>query len=331
MDNLTSEFEPVRVGLIGVGRHARGVLLPALSLVPEISLCCLSTRHSETARAAADRYRVRGYVGFEDMLDHPGLEAVLVVGAEHGPVIAGALEAGLHVWSEMPAVDSTETATYLRQLVMRRRRIVEVGANLRHAPIYQRMRQLLLDWNEASPGPRLIQTQYYPYIGHFYNLMLYLNGAIEAVFATKGALETLVTARFANGDLGTVVSRRFENDSVPFECVSISGEDGLLTADDGRELHFFQARESQTATQLSFASAEGSVQSPTFSMPYGGLSQLVLRGYAPELQHFALRIRKGAAPVCDLDDMERTLLVREAVDRSSASGQWEEVASLGSR
>src|SRR5207248_10617424 len=78
--SLLPDFEPVRVGMIGVGRHARQVLLPALTLVPEIELCCVSTAHTDTARAASARYRVKAYVGFEDMLDHADLEAVLVVG-----------------------------------------------------------------------------------------------------------------------------------------------------------------------------------------------------------------------------------------------------------
>src|SRR6184192_2585756 len=82
--SLTPEFDPVRVGLIGVGRHARLILLPALALVPELQLCCVATAHTDTARAASERYRVKAYIGFEDMLDHPGMEAVLVVGGQHG-------------------------------------------------------------------------------------------------------------------------------------------------------------------------------------------------------------------------------------------------------
>lgn len=328
--SLTPEFDPVRVGMIGVGRHARLILLPALALVPELQLCCVSTAHADTARAAGERYRVKAYIGFEDMLDHPDLEAVLVVGGQHGPEMLAALEAGLHVWCETPAITSSESAGYAREQAARSKRVVEVGSCLRHAPIYRRFRDLLQEWNNASPGPRLFQAQYYPYVGHFYNLMLYLNGAVEEVFAAKGALETLVTLRFASGELGSVVSRRFQNDSVPFEELAASGEDGLLVASDGRELRFYRTGEARAAMHLTFDVASAALLNPSFSMPYGGLNQLYLRGYVPELEYFARRIRKGLPPVCDIDEMERTLLVREAIDRSAASGAWEKVAMLES-
>jgi len=328
LTSLTPDFEPVRVGMIGVGRHARLILLPALALVPELQLCCVATAHADTARAASERYRVKAYIGFEDMLDHPDLEAVLVVGGQHGPEMLAALEAGLHVWCETPAVASSESAGYVRDEARRAKRLVEVGSCLRHAPIYRRLRDRLVEWKTELPGPRLYQAQYYPYVGHFYNLMLYLNGAIEEVFAAKAALETLVTLRFASGELGSVVSRRFQNDSVPFEEVAVSGEDGLLVASDGSELRFYRTGEARAAMHLTFDIATAELQAPSFSMPYGALNQLYLRGYVPELEYFAQRVRKGAPPVCDIDEMERTLLVREAIDRSSASGAWEKVAML---
>jgi len=327
--SLSPDFEPVRVGMIGIGRHARLILLPALSLIPELRLCCVATAHTDTARAASDRYRVKAYVGFEDMLDHPELEAVLVVGGQHGPEMLAALDAGLHVWCETPAITSSESAGDVRRQAARSRRMVEVGSCLRHAPIYRKMRELVTEWKEQSAGPRLFQARYYPYVGHFYNLMLYLNGAIEEVFAAKGALETLVTLRFASDELGTVVSRRFQNDSVPFEEVAVSGENGLLLAVDGRELRFYHTGEARAAMHLTFDVAGADLQGPTFSMPYGALNQLYLRGYVPELEYFARRVRQGLPPVCDVDEMERTLLVREAIDRSAASGAWEKVATLG--
>jgi len=170
---------------------------------------------------------------------------------------------------------------------------------------------------------RLFQAQYYPYVGHIYSLLHYLNGPVEGVQAAKGGLETIVTLRFANGDLGSVVSRRFQNDSIPYESLAVSGQTGLLVASNGLELRFHRTREGRTATQLSFDVADGTFHSPTFSMPYAGLNQLYLRGYVPELAYFARRVREGLPPVCGIGDMEQTLLVRQAVDRSAVSGSWE--------
>lgn len=321
----TAEFPPVRVGMIGAGRHARQVLLPALSLTPELHLAAICTAHVETAEAAGQRYRVPTYVGYEAMLQEAELDAVLVVGGSHRGEMLACLDAGLHVWCETPAVDSPETAA----LVTTRARIagllVEVGSCLRFAPIYRRLKKELDCWRRDCPGTRLFQCRYYPYVGHFYNLLLWLNGQVAEVCAVKGDTETLVQLRFANGDLGTVTARRFHNDSVPYEQVAVSAESGLLVAENGQELRRYRSGEKKAPAQLEFGSSDVEIWSPTFSMPYGRLNHLYLRGYVPELEHFARRVRREEPSVSGLDDMLQTLRIRQAIDRSAERRAWEPV------
>lgn len=323
---LAPDFRPVRVGMIGAGRHARQILLPALSLVPELELVALCTAHEETARDAGRRYRVPAYVGYEAMLDAADLEAVLVVGGQHCPEMLAAVAAGCHVWCETPCVTSSDMAADVRLSAQDVGRMVEVGSCLRHAPVYRRLQKELDTWRRDCPGPRLLQCRYYPYIGHFYNLLLWLNGPVREVCSARSETESLVLLRFENGDLGSVTARRFHNDSIPFEQVAVSAEDGLLTADNGQTLHRYRSRQKRPAVQLDFETSEVESWTPTFSMPYGKLNHLYLRGYVPELEHFARRVRLGEPSVSGIDDMEQTLLVRQAVDRSAESGRWEAVA-----
>jgi predicted dehydrogenase len=43
--------EPLRVGMIGVGRHARKMLLPSIAQIPEqVRLVAFATSREETAR-----------------------------------------------------------------------------------------------------------------------------------------------------------------------------------------------------------------------------------------------------------------------------------------
>ena len=323
---LEPEFEPVRIGMIGVGRHARLILLPSLTFVPELQLCAVATAHEETARLAGQRYRVPAYVGYEEMLERQeDLEAILVVGGKHQPEIRAVLEAGKHVWCETPAVTDAEDAADLRALAQTKELRVEVGSCLRHAPIYLRLKEELEEWNRTSPGPRLFQASYYPYVGHFYNLFQYLNGPWAAVSVLQGPLETLVHMRFVNGDIGAVVSRKFHNDSIPFEQVSVSAEDGLLIAANGRDLRRYYTPEPRTGMELSFDTAAADLIGPTFSMPYGRLNHLYLRGYIPQLQHFARMVRQGASSVCGLADMEETLRLRQAITRAAETQDWIEL------
>jgi hypothetical protein len=113
---------------------------------------------------------------------------------------------------------------------------------------------------------------------------------------------------------------------VPYEQLAVSAEDGLLVAENGQHLHFYGTSEARTSAELEFGTSEVRSWTPTFSMPYGELQHLFLRGYIPELQHFARRIRLGGPEVCGVDAMEQTYLTQQAVHRSAASGAWERVA-----
>ena len=86
--------------------------------------------------------------------------------------------------------------------------------------------------------------------------------------------------------------------------------------DYGQELRRFGTEEKKVSAEIDFGTSRVQAWTPAFSMPYARLNQLYLRGYVPELEHFARRVRQGAPPLCGIDDMEQTLLVRQAVERS---------------
>jgi len=320
--------QPLRVGMIGVGRHARSILLPALAQIPQdMQLVALATAHDATARAVEAQFHLRTHVGYEALLADDAVEAVLVVGGTHGAEIVAALEAGKPVWTETPGISSIDDARHIRRLARERGLTVQVGSCLRYSPLYQKMHSLLTDWRRTEPGPRSFAVRYYPYVGHFYNLLLYFGGAIASVctLVSPDADGEVVLLRFASGDTGVLTWRRFHNVSLPYERVEIAHASGLLEADNGRELTFHQTRERVDNNALSFAAAEAHVFAPTFSIPYGANTQLYLRGYPPELAHFVHCVRTGEPPICGVDDAEQTLLVTQAVRRSAGTAQWVDV------
>src|SRR5205823_12258697 len=113
---------------------------------------------------------------------------------------------------------------------------------------------------------------------------------------------------------------------IPYERVEVSAESGVLAAENGQSLTRYRSSEKRPGVQLDFDLCEAESWSPTFSMPYGRLNHLYLRGYVPELEHFARRVRQAAPAVCGPADMERVVRVREAIDRSAASRAWETIA-----
>ena len=328
-DSLAAPPRPLRVGMVGVGRHARIVLLPAIAQLPQhLQLVAFATAHPETARAVEDRFHVRTHVGYEALIADDEVEAVLVVGGRQGEEIVAALEAGKPVWTETPGVASVEDARRIRSLAQERGSLVQVGSCLRYAPVYQRIQRLLADWRAADPGPRSYAVRYFPYVGHFYNLLLALAGDIAAVCAlgTAGGTAASILLRFQSGEIGSLQWQRFANNALPYERVEIAAASGLLAAEDGRVLRFHRTREPVPNDALSFETTEGELYEPSFSLPYGQNGQLYYRGYVPELAHFVHCLRSGEPPLCGVDDAEKTLLVGQAVKRSLDGGaQWVDV------
>lgn len=316
--------QPVRVGLIGVGGHARQVLIPALLQLPEeLELVVLATGHAATAQTMGARYRLPAVVGHEAVLQNPDVVAVIIAtNANHERIAAEALAAGKHVFTETPGIATRAGAAQIRQLARERGLVYQVGSCLRYAPIYLKLRRWLEASRAAAPGPRTINVRYYPYIGHFQNLLLYLAGPITHVLNVphpdrSGAVSLY---RFANGDLGSITWSAFRNVALAYEAVEVLHPSGRLLAEDGRSLRWDRTEQSRHPYAMEFDLPDAQLHQPTFSLPYGPLEQLHLRGYTPELAGFARCVREGVTPLCGVDDAEQTLLVAQATGRST--GEW---------
>lgn len=321
-------MEPVRVGVIGVGGHTRQMLLPAMAQAPEaLEPVLLATAHAESARAMGARYRLPAVVGHEAVLGDPSVDAVLIASHDHERQAIDALHAGKHVFCETPGITTRAGAARIRQLARDTGLVYQVGSCLRYAPIYQSMQRQLAAWRDAAPGPRTTSIRYYPYIGHFQNLLLYLNGPVAQVMDLRHADGSGAVSlyRFANGDLASISWCAFHHVALPYEAVEITHPSGRLLAEDGRTLRFDHTppERSTSPYDLHFALTHAELEGTTFSIPYGQNNQLYLRGYTPELADFARCIRDGAAPRCGVDDAEATLLIGQAAARSvEAGGMW---------
>ena len=192
------------------------------------------------------------------------------------------------------------------------------------------MKTLLDSWRTESPGPRTFSVSYYPYVGHFHNLLMYFAGEIRSVLALQHADKSgaVQLFRFANGDLAALTWARFHNDSPRMEQVTITHPTGKMVADNGRTLRFHRTPESRKhpVTELSFADADALLFDLTYSISGGRNTPLHMRGYVPELEEFVRCVRTGETPASGVDDAEASLLVRQAVNRSQqAGGTWVDV------
>jgi predicted dehydrogenase len=313
-----SNLDPVRLGFVGAGTHARSLLYPCLHFLPGLRLCAIATRTPESAALAERDFRVPCHVGYEKLLADPQLEAVVisVPGQIAAELSAAALEAGKHVLCETPAICSPADAARVGRALARSDRVYQVAYCLRYASIYKKLKALLEEWRTEGGGAFCLDIRYFQWIHHFYNLALYLAGPVKEVRAWSRGPNRRVVLEFANGDLGTVRSTALHNQSTPYEEVEITRADGMLRAVDRLELRQYRERAELSNRELHFDLSGSQSWRYATSMPYNRMNSLYASGYAGELEAFAQCVRTGGAPVSSLEDAALTEELGRSVEEA---------------
>lgn len=295
-------MKPINLGLIGVGFHAGSVHLPALAVVPELRLTALATSREVSSREAADRYRVPGYADYRELLARADIEAVLVATScdAHEAICREALRSGKHVFVESPGVPDIAAARELRALSEEKKLVMQVGYVLRYAPPFEVLRSHL----DKQSSPRLLSYEYFPYLGHTYNLALYLSGKVESINSvTQNVAGSTATLNFQNGDVAVIVGRTLHNCSVDIESVRVSTAGFYGAVEGRRRIRIIENMQPTNVGDWSTASSGGLTYEP---QPFAGRF-LESSGAAPQLRGFAAAIREHRPPRSTLTDAIETL------------------------
>jgi predicted dehydrogenase len=125
----------LRVGVIGAGRVAQIAHIATLSRVDGAQLVALADLRPELAALVARRWNIPcTYESHHELLADPAIDAVVVVTqrSQTAGIVADALRAGKHVFSEKPMALSTVDATALVELARARGLVYAVGYMKRH-------------------------------------------------------------------------------------------------------------------------------------------------------------------------------------------------------
>lgn len=316
--------DPVKIGMIGVGSHAKKVLLPALLSVSGLKLVCACTAHKETAATVQDTYRLKCYTGYEAMLKDADIQGVLVVGGNHEEEMLACLLADKHVFCETPGINTFSAAEKIIRLREEKNKLVMIGRCLRFAPIYQEMKKRLDHWRQHAPSERMFNVSYYPPIEHFYDLLAFLNGPVQEVLSYGAGSQKIINLKFCNGDIAVITVSNFNNWTPEYEKVEITWTGGLLRATNGNQLVFHPTPEKLDTrkAEFCFESAHFEGNLANFSFPYAGMRQLVMRGYIPELEDFARCISEKRNSSSSIENALDLLALRNAIAESEKSRTW---------
>lgn len=95
--------QPLRIGIVGLGGNTRARHVPGLLACPDVEIVAVCNRRAESTEAAAREFNIpRSYTRWQDLLDDPDVNAV-VIGTWpylHQPITVAAIERGKHVLCE---------------------------------------------------------------------------------------------------------------------------------------------------------------------------------------------------------------------------------------
>ncbi len=134
---VTAQKEPLRFGMIGVGRrgHAHLTRLVARSDVAVGAVCDIDPSARDAAQTAAGSDNPRSYSDYQELLRQGNLDAVLIASPcyLHAEMAAAALQAGKHVYCEKPLAISAEQVELVINAARKSGAVFQIGQQLRNS------------------------------------------------------------------------------------------------------------------------------------------------------------------------------------------------------
>lgn len=354
---------PVRLGLIGLGRIALSQHLPALRRVPGlrvVALCDTDPQH--LARAAALCPGAASYADYRALLAQRDLEAVgiLTPPQSHAEIALAALDAGLHTLIEKPlamSLDESEALltradgagapcvvvvgfnTRWHRLVRRARQMIQAGAvgqvqAIRSAYAHYMSVRGISQWaKRRATGGGLLMSE----APHHLDLWRYLlQREIEQVYALSHPASTYddhrvtLSARLEGDVLATGVILA---ETSPTNELEVYGDQGRLCVSlyrvDGLQCYAKQTYPGDLRTRLRQAAGLlREMPEIVGALRSGGDFDA---SYAALWQHLFDAIRHAAPVGCTLEDGHRALQAALAAAESAHLGQPVRVAQAPRR
>jgi predicted dehydrogenase/threonine dehydrogenase-like Zn-dependent dehydrogenase len=145
----------LRVGCIGAGGFARGIIFPHLRTSAGVTLESVATSTGAAAVSARASFGFTMAESPSELLENPNLDAVFILTRHdsHALYVKSALERGKYVFVEKPlAIDRTQLhmvrTTYAKSLAENRAPFLMVGFNRRFSPLTEKLKNFFAPRSE---------------------------------------------------------------------------------------------------------------------------------------------------------------------------------------
>lgn len=138
-------MKKLKVGVIGCGSIAQHRHLPEYQWNEQVELVAVCDIHEGRVKEIAEKYQVKAYTEYEELLEDKEIEAVSVCTPNylHAPISIAALKAGKHVLCEKPMATSKEEAEQMIEAAKASGKKLMIGHNQRFVKSHQKARQLI--------------------------------------------------------------------------------------------------------------------------------------------------------------------------------------------
>ncbi len=241
---------PISIGVLGAGNYANATFLPAIQKAGGTNLVGIASAAGAHATAAAARFGFQ-YATSEasQVLADPNINTVVLLTRhdKHMPQTLAAFSAGKHVYCEKPPAVTLEQLDELRQALGREGHPQYMpGYNRRFAPLAIQMKKFVAEAHEPCVMTYRVNAGQLPaghwlhdpvegggrVIGegcHFIDFMTWMCGSIPVEGSIRALPDNakyrednvVVTIRFANGSLGTLLYLANGDSAVPKEYAEV--------------------------------------------------------------------------------------------------------------
>ena len=246
----------VKLGVIGAGNFAKGVLLPRLAKSESVSLAGLATATGRNAKAIGEQYGF-GFctTDYRELLDRAEINTVLIATRHdtHARMAAEALRAGKTVYVEKPLAINEEGLKEVAEAVAQTDGQLLVGFNRRFSALSVALKQHFENagplaityrvnagvvpkesWIQNEEGGGRIVGE----VCHFVDYLQFLTEAEPVeVFAYAASQDTLsMVIKLSDGSVGNLNYFATGDRSFPKERVEVYGGGRVAVLDDFRVL-----------------------------------------------------------------------------------------------
>ncbi|MDR3698068.1 MAG: Gfo/Idh/MocA family oxidoreductase [Candidatus Sulfopaludibacter sp.] len=140
----------INIGVIGCGSRGQGVARTFAQVGQTDNSCqivAVCDVYEKRKRETAERYKVKGYTDYRELLQQPDIDAVYIATPDHWHAknAIDAMDHGKDVYLEKPMVHTNEEARQLVATVKETKRVLQVGSQTTSADIWAKAKKAIAD------------------------------------------------------------------------------------------------------------------------------------------------------------------------------------------